>query len=126
MPIPPERDMQGDWIDRMTGIRGAQIRGEHLRLPGYEDKLPTLEIFSYNDWVGGGLPQINRTGFGYIAFEVDDVSAVLKKLQVAGGGQIREQIVTDYPNNVVATIVYATDPEGNIVELQNWGYPITD
>lgn len=54
---------------------------------------------------------------------IDDVAAVLKKLRVAGGGQIREQIVTDYPNNVVATIVYATDPEGNIVELQNWGVP---
>lgn len=72
------------------------------------------------------MQQINRIGFGHIAFEVDDVAAVLKKLRVAGGGQIREQIVTDYPNNVVATIVYATDPEGNIVELQNWGYPITD
>ncbi len=70
---------------------------------------------------GCGSQQINRIGFGYIAFEVDDVSAVLKKLQVAGGGQIREHIVADYPNNVVATIVYATDPEGNIVELQNWG-----
>lgn len=45
VPVPPERVMQGDWIDRMTGIRGAQIRVEHLRLPGYEDKLPTLEIF---------------------------------------------------------------------------------
>lgn len=28
--------------------------------------------------------------------------------------------MADYPNNVVATFVYATDPEGNIVELQNW------
>ena len=72
------------------------------------------------------MQQINRIGFGHIAFEVDDVAAVLKKLRVAGGGQIREQIVTDYPNNVVATIVYDIDPEGNIVELQNWGYPITD
>ena len=72
------------------------------------------------------MQQINRIGFGHIAFEVDDVAAVLKKLRVAGGGQIREQIVTDYPNNVVATIVYDTDPEGNIVELQNWGYLITD
>lgn len=44
VPVPTERDMRGDWIDRMTGIRGAQIRGEHLRLPGYQDKLPTLEI----------------------------------------------------------------------------------
>jgi hypothetical protein len=36
-------------------------------------------------------------------------------------GQIGEQIVANYPNNVVGTFVYATDPEGNIVELQNWG-----
>ena len=78
------------------------------------------------DAVEGGLQQINRIGFGHIAFEVDDVAAVLEKLQAVGGGQIGEQIVADYPNNVVATIVYDTDPEGNIVELQNWGYPITD
>ncbi|KNZ40557.1 VOC family protein [Acetobacterium bakii] len=121
VPVPPERDMQGDWINRLTGLKGAHVRGEHLRLPGYEDKLPTLEIFSYDDWVDGGIPQINRTGFGHIAFEVDDVDAVLNALLAAGGGQIGERIVADYPGNVVATFVYATDPEGNIVELQNWG-----
>lgn len=121
VPVPPERDLQGDWINRLTGIKEAHIMGEHLRLPGYEDNLPTLEIFSYDDGVDGGIPQINRTGFGHIAFEVDDVDAVLKALLAAGGGQIGERIVADYPNNVVATFVYATDPEGNIVELQNWG-----
>ncbi|MBI4856990.1 MAG: VOC family protein [Acetobacterium woodii] len=120
VPVPPARDIQGDWIDRLTGIRGAHICGEHLCLPGYEDQLPTLEIFSYDDWIDGGLPQINRTGFGHIAFEVDDVASILEKLRAAGGGQIGEQIIADYPNNVVATFVYATDPEGNIVELQNW------
>ncbi len=121
VPVPPKRDLQGDWIDQLTGIRGAHIRGEHLRLPGYEDKLPTLEIFSYDDWVDGGLPQINRTGLGHLAFEVDDIDGMLKKVLAAGGGQIGERIVADYPNQVVATFVYATDPEGNIVELQNWG-----
>ncbi len=120
VPVPPKRDLQGDWIDQLTGIRGAHIRGEHLCLPGYENSLPTLEIFSYNDWVDGGLPQINRTGLGHLAFEVDDLDGVLKKVRAAGGGQIGERIVADYPNQVVATFVYATDPEGNIVELQNW------
>jgi predicted enzyme related to lactoylglutathione lyase len=120
VPVPPKRDLQGDWVDELTGIRGAHIRGEHLRLPGYEDSLPTLEIFSYDDWVDSGLPQINRTGFGHIAFEVEDVDEMLKKIRAAGGAQIGRQIVADYPNDVVATFVYATDPEGNIVELQNW------
>lgn len=120
VPVPPERDIQGDWIEQMTGIKGAHIRGEHLRLPGYEDELPTLEIFSYDDAVDGGIPKINRTGFGHIAFEVEDVDAMLAKILAADGGQIGERIVADYPNNVVATFVYATDPEGNIVELQNW------
>lgn len=121
VPVPPKRDLQGNWIDQLTGIRGAHIRGEHLCLPGYENSLPTLEIFSYDDWVDGGLPQINRTGLGHLAFEVDDLDKMLKKVLAAGGGQIGERIVADYPNQVVATFVYATDPEGNIVELQNWG-----
>ncbi|AFA47274.1 VOC family protein [Acetobacterium woodii] len=121
VPVPPERDLHGDWINRLTGLKGAHIRGEHLRLPGYEENLPTLEIFSYENGIDSGIPQINRTGFGHIAFEVNDVDAVLKALLAAGGGQIGERIVADYPDNVVATFVYATDPEGNIVELQNWG-----
>ncbi len=121
VPVPPERDLHGDWINRLTALKGAHIRGEHLRLPGYEDNLPTLEIFSYENAIDSGIPQINRTGFGHIAFEVNDVDAVLKELLAAGGGQIGERIVADYPDNVVATFVYATDPEGNIVELQNWG-----
>jgi len=50
---------------------------------------------------------------------VENVDAMLKKILAAGGGQIGERIVADYPDNVVATFVYATDPEGNIVELQN-------
>ena len=87
---------------------------------GFWGYLLLKEIFSYDDGIDGGIPQINRTGFGHIAFEVDDVDAVLKTLLAAGGGQIGERIVADYPNNVVATLVYATDPEGNIVELQNW------
>jgi hypothetical protein len=47
-PVPPERDLRGPWLDRLTDLRDAHITGEHLLLPGYEDCLPTLEIFSYD------------------------------------------------------------------------------
>jgi predicted enzyme related to lactoylglutathione lyase len=48
-PVPPERDLSGQWLDSLTGIDGAHITGEHLALPGYDGQTPTLEIFSYDD-----------------------------------------------------------------------------
>jgi predicted enzyme related to lactoylglutathione lyase len=47
VPVPPERDLSGDWLDKLTGIRGAHISGIHLRLPGFGNDGPTLEIFQY-------------------------------------------------------------------------------
>ena len=48
IPVPPERDYKGPDLDRGTGIRGAELRGAHLRLPGHGADGPTLEIFNYN------------------------------------------------------------------------------
>ena len=36
------------WLDSATGINGAHLRGMHLRLPGYGEHGPTLEIFQYD------------------------------------------------------------------------------
>jgi predicted enzyme related to lactoylglutathione lyase len=46
-PVPPERQLAGAWLDAATGLVGARIQGAHLRLPGYGDAGPTLEIFQY-------------------------------------------------------------------------------
>lgn len=119
-PIPPERNLRGEWVDRLTGIKNAHIAGEHLALPGYEDTLPTIEIFSYDNMDESNPKQINGIGLGHLAFQVDDVELLLDKLKKAGGGQIGELVKTVYPNKGTATFVYATDPEGNIIELQNW------
>ena len=58
-PKPPERDLAGDWLDRLTGIDNVQIQGMHLEMPGAVE-----------------------------------------------GGPIH--------------LVYAKDPEGNIIEIQKW------
>ena len=72
-PIYPERDMSGEWIDRITMIREVHIEGIHLRLPGYENG-PTLEIFSYGDNTAENREiLVNNYGFAHIAFHVDDV-----------------------------------------------------
>lgn len=114
------RDLRGEWLDRMTGIPDAHIVGEHLCLPGYGDEHPTLEIFSYEEMADLGKGQINRCGFAHIAFEVEDVETTLNLVLEKGGGQIGEVVRAEYEDGRKAVFVYATDPEGNIVELQSW------
>ncbi len=120
---PPERHLSGDWIDRMTGIAGVRIDGAHLTLPGYEDG-PTLEIFSYEPRRQGDAAQeINRPGFGHLAFHVDDVPGVLEKLLAHGGSMLGEVVQKEYECLGRLTAAYARDPEGNILEIQNWSRP---
>jgi len=114
------RDLRGRWVDELTGIPDAHITGEHLLLPGYDADHPTLEIYQYDQAAIGDQHQINQCGFAHIAFEVDDVEATLSDVLRAGGGQIGEVVKAEYEDGRKAVFVYATDIEGNIIELQSW------
>lgn len=119
-PKGPERDLCAAWLDRVNGVPNAHLRGVHLRLPGYGDDGPTLEIFSYDQLIQRELPRANESGFAHIAFAVDDVDQALQAVIAAGGGAVGE-IATAEVNGVgLLRVVYARDPEGNIVELQKW------
>lgn len=119
-PVLPERNLSGDWIDDMTGISNVRVCGMHLSLPGY-DNGPTLEIFEYSTNSNKDEENfINRKGFGHLAFHVDSVEEVLKEVLNYGGGQLGKVIKKEYENIGVLTAVYATDPEGNFIEIQNW------
>jgi predicted enzyme related to lactoylglutathione lyase len=120
IPKGPERDMAGDWLDQVTSLPNAHLRGVHLRLPGYGDDGPTLEIFSYSQSSKGNLPAANQRGFAHIAFAVDDVDQALQALIAAGGGAVGEIATTKVDGVGDLRVVYARDPEGNIVELQKW------
>jgi len=117
-PVPPERDLSGDWLDRATGLVRARIEGIHLRLPGHGDAGPTLEIFQYHD-----QPEIletspNRPGLGHLAFAVEDVEAVKVAVLEAGGGTVGEVVGVEIPGVGGIEFAYLRDPEGNIVEVQ--------
>ena len=115
-----KRDLKGDWIDQGTGIHQVHIEGVHLRLPGYDDDGPTLEIFQYNKSHLQETRLINRHGFGHIAFRVQDVQKTLQAVIAAGGGKLSDIIYHDLPNAGKITFVYAKDPEGNFLELQKF------
>jgi predicted enzyme related to lactoylglutathione lyase len=119
VPVPPVRDFKGPDLERGTAIRGAELRGEHLRLPGHGPEGPTLEIFNYNILEERPAPSVvNRPGFGHIAFVVDDVPSAREAVLAAGGHPIGEVVTLTNAIGKRLTWVYVTDPEGNILELQ--------
>jgi len=121
VPVPPRRDQSGPELARGTGVAGARLEGEHLRLPGFPTgEGPTLEIFTYGETLAKPAAAANRAGYGHVAFEVGDVRATLVRV-VAGGGREHGEVVTlAVPGKGSVTFTYALDPEENLIELQSW------
>jgi predicted enzyme related to lactoylglutathione lyase len=118
--VPPQRDQSGEWLAKGTGVRNAALKGVHLKLPGFGNDGPTLEIFSYSQMEEKPPPAANRKGLGHLAFSVDNVQEIIEKIIENGGRSLGEIVVRDVAGVGQITFVYATDPEGNILEIQNW------
>lgn len=117
--VPPERDLSGKWLDKATGVDAAKITGMHLRLPGGGDKGPTLEIFQYDNGPEGRKQTPDIPGFAHIAFAVDNVEEKANQVFQAGGRPVGEFTVRQIAGVGLLTMWYVSDPEGNIIELQN-------
>ncbi len=121
--VPPERDLSGPAMAAGTGLLAAHLRGIHLRLPGYGETGPTLEIFTYDSLCDGGQrppAAVNRPGLGHLAFSVPDVTAARAAVLAAGGQPVGEVVTVAVTGGGRVTWCYVTDPEGNVIELQRW------
>lgn len=119
-PYGPKRDLSGEWIEQMTGVKDVKVKGIHLSLPGYELG-PTLEIFSYEPEGENQERHVSKQGFGHLAFHVDSVEEVLNKALAYGAKQYGEIVKKQYETLGLLTAAYISDPEGNLIEIQNWG-----
>ena len=120
VPVPPERDFQGELLEAGTGIPGAHLQGIHLRLPGYKESGPTLEIFSYTPQAARLSVSVNQPGFAHIAFQVEEVSLARAAVLAAGGKAVGEVVTLTITSGAKVTWCYLADPEGNLIELQSW------
>ena len=118
--VPPERDIEGEWLERGTGVQDASLVGVHLRLPGCGENGPTLEIYQYARNEMRASTAANREGLTHLAFEVDDVGAALRQVLLHGGRMVGQIAQSELVDVGFLTFVYCADPEGNIIELQNW------
>ncbi|MEW5797708.1 MAG: VOC family protein [Bacteroidota bacterium] len=119
-PVPPERHYKGIDLERGTGVKGTELHGVHLRLPGYDENGPTLEIYSYTVQEKEVSRVVNRPGFAHIAFLVDDVQNSRDVVLKSSGKAVGETVTLQTSTGAKVTWCYLTDPEGNIIELQSW------
>ena len=120
VPVPPERDFHGKDLEAGTSIPGAHLQGIHLRLPGYDKDGPTLEIFQYSSEAETLPVKVNRPGYGYIAFSVENVASARQEVLASGGCSVGEIVTLEVSGGAKVTWCYVTDPEGNVIELQCW------
>lgn len=119
-PVSSERDHHGAQVDAVTGMEGVRVRGRHLRLPGHGVTGPTLEVFQYEPALEAGEKRLDLPGFAHLAFEVPDVNAWREKILARGGRDVGKVVTLDIAGAGKLALVYVTDPEGNILELQQW------
>jgi predicted enzyme related to lactoylglutathione lyase len=119
-PVPPERDFSGPKLEAGTNLPGVHLTGIHLRLPGYGETGPTLEIFNYSPLAESIPTAVNRPGLGHLAFAVPDVDAARAEVLDAGGKAIGEVVELQNSSGAIVRWCYVTDIEGNIIELQAW------
>ena len=119
-PWSSERDHHGAHIDALTKMPGMRIQGRHLRVPGHGPNGPTIEIFTFSD-NGKDYPRpLNRPGFAHLAFEVDDIDAKREQIKHLGGDDYGDLVTIDIAGAGRLSLIYMTDLEGNVVELQKW------
>lgn len=116
--VGPKRALAGASLERGTGVAGMKVDGVHLRLPGTEHS--TLEIFS----TGASEPRERSPhdeGLMHLSFSVENIEAAVAAVLQHGGSLNGEIANVDVQGVGKAKFVYARDPEGNVVEIQEWG-----
>lgn len=112
--------LRGEWIETVTGVRGAVADCVYLETP---EPGPRVELLKYHAPAADPLPATapHSAGIRHIAFRVDDLDARHERLRAAGVVFIGPPIAV--PGAVVQheqgqkRLCYFHDPEGNLLEL---------
>ena len=105
--------VEGEFIDTVTGIPDARTEIVMLRLPGGGTAVELSSFVRPNHGPGSPDAMANELGLRSVAFEVDDLQAVVDRLAAAGYGLVGG--IGEYER--IWRMAYARGPEGIIVAL---------
>lgn len=113
-----ERTLEGAWIETLTGIEGVRAQCVFMENPRGGARLellqflaPNSESFARHDWPA-------TLGVRHIAWNVDDIEALLARLKDYGGAPLSAPVEVPFAvgNLGRKKLCYFRDPDGVILE----------
>ena len=114
--VEKEGYLEGGWMDRTVGLENVKARYAKLVIPGTETSIELIRYYQPEGGKDTHIGKANQIGFRHIAFEVEDIDSVYKKLQDAGVALFSE--IQTY--NVKKKLCYLTGPDGIILEIAEY------
>jgi catechol 2,3-dioxygenase-like lactoylglutathione lyase family enzyme len=105
--------VDGAWVDRIVGLEGVEVDFAMMQTPDGHGRLELVKFRAPAGPGGDAQAPANTPGLRHLAFEVDDIDAVLGRLRGHGAELVGE--VVRYGD--VYRLCYVRGPAGIIVEL---------
>jgi catechol 2,3-dioxygenase-like lactoylglutathione lyase family enzyme len=123
-----EVTLEGDWIAEVTRIAGSRAHCVFLEpdVSAGPDPATRLELLQYltpngASFEANSLP--NTAGLRHLAFEVDDIDAVVARLRAAGLEPVSDPVTVPFAVGTRGRkrLCYFHDPDGTLLEVAAYG-----
>ena len=113
-----EATLEGHWIETVTGLAAVNARCVFIEAPGSEVRLELLEYASPTGDAISANALPNTLGLRHIAFVVDDMAALLKRLEAAGVALLSDPVEVPFAVGSMGRkrLCYFRDPDGVLLE----------
>ena len=118
-----EVHLEGDWIDEVTGLKGARARCVFLE---GADGSARVELLQYESPKGeslkaNSLPQTQ--GLRHVAFTTDDLDGMVARLREAGVRLVSDPVTVPFAVGSMGRkrLCYFHDPDGTLLEAAAYG-----
>lgn len=108
-----EASVEGGWVDRVVGLDGVRAQIATVQTPDGHGRVELAKFHAPPGRSGDEQAPANAPGIRHIAFEVDEIDALVARLRARGAELVGE--VERYRDRY--RLCYVRGPEGIIVEL---------
>jgi catechol 2,3-dioxygenase-like lactoylglutathione lyase family enzyme len=108
-----EGQVEGRWVDRVVGLDGVRVDFAFLQTPDGHGRLELIKFHSPSNEGDNRHAPANTPGIRHIAFDVEDIDAVVAGLRARGAELVGE--LERYEDSY--RLCYVRGPEGIIIEL---------
>jgi catechol 2,3-dioxygenase-like lactoylglutathione lyase family enzyme len=109
--------LEGEWIDRLMGMRNVKAEYAALTLSGGETNLELLHFICPDNLTTWDNYVPNKTGYRHLAFEVENIEAFVTELK-AKDVKFMSEIQEYKPSK--KKLCYFYGPEGIMLELAEY------